>query len=800
MHLRHFALLAALAPFTHFCLAQSCTPTWIPDSNFAVSAPVATPQIFDLKLWDPDATGPLAERIYVSGIFDFAGQTPAANIAYYDTGTTQWTPLASTMSGWVFALAVRPNGEVIAGGNFTSINGVDANYIARWDGTTWHPMGGLANNIDVNVRTMATMPNGDVVVGGNFYTANGVIVRSVARWNGSTWSSLAGGMGDTFGAEINVLKVAPNGDLYAGGTFVAAGGNPANYIARWNGSAWSGLGSGMNANVLSMAFTSTGDLIAGGNFSTAGGIPAQNSARWNGSTWSALSPINNVPIAMTSLPNGEVVAAPNTPQIFRLAGSTWIPIGGGAPNQPVNALATACNGDVIAGGSFTTAGGQPAGKLARWGKPVGCPMLEADFETNTGLNADWTVEWSGGSDTTIVSNGRLSSPAGLAAIDSNNQVYYTSPATWSGNYCGAYGGHIRVEFLSAAGCTGLSGDAIPNFSLEGAGLTLVAQSDIAENLRTQNVNTIPLVAENWRVNSVSGPVATPDQLYNVLRDLDKLKFTQHVRHVAGCNTLATRGLRHEIESIALHSEPLRTSYNFNTNTHGWTGDEDTNFIIYNDIADDIACTETQNGSYRYWVAPDSALGHHRNKYNGVLTFKMQVTHNEQDLPLPLVEIHSDVTGTLKYYTAQKPGVQSESAFFVPLSAIPLNAGEGWTLTDTNLPLNETTMRYVLDSPRKIRIRAEFSTENDVCVLDDVTINTPFSGPACDSIDFNNDTSLFDPQDIEAFLSVYSEGPCIPESATCNDIDFNNDTSLFDPCDINSFLTMYSEGPCTNCGV
>lgn len=72
--------------------------------------------------------------------------------------------------------------------------------------------------------------------------------------------------------------------------------------------------------------------------------------------------------------------------------------------------------------------------------------------------------------------------------------------------------------------------------------------------------------------------------------------------------------------------------------------------------------------------------------------------------------------------------------------------------------------------------------------------------ACDSIDFNQDGSLYDPQDIEAFLSVYSEGPCVPASATCNDIDFNNDTSLFDPCDINSFLVMYSQGPCTPCGV
>ncbi len=71
--------------------------------------------------------------------------------------------------------------------------------------------------------------------------------------------------------------------------------------------------------------------------------------------------------------------------------------------------------------------------------------------------------------------------------------------------------------------------------------------------------------------------------------------------------------------------------------------------------------------------------------------------------------------------------------------------------------------------------------------------------ACDGIDFNNDTSLFDPVDIDAFLSVYSEGPCIPAGATCNDIDFNNDTSVFDPCDIASLLLVYSEGPCTLCG-
>jgi hypothetical protein len=68
-------------------------------------------------------------------------------------------------------------------------------------------------------------------------------------------------------------------------------------------------------------------------------------------------------------------------------------------------------------------------------------------------------------------------------------------------------------------------------------------------------------------------------------------------------------------------------------------------------------------------------------------------------------------------------------------------------------------------------------------------------PLCDSIDFNNDGSVFDPDDVDAFFSVFSEGPCVPVGATCNDIDFNNDGSLFDPQDVDAFFSVFSEGPC-----
>ena len=39
-------------------------------------------------------------------------------------------------------------------------------------------------------------------------------------------------------------------NLYAGGEFTIAGGVTANYIAKWDGNAWSALGSGMNGSRL----------------------------------------------------------------------------------------------------------------------------------------------------------------------------------------------------------------------------------------------------------------------------------------------------------------------------------------------------------------------------------------------------------------------------------------------------------------------------------------------------------------------------------------------------------------------
>jgi hypothetical protein len=95
---------------------------------------------------------------------------------------------------------------------------------------------------------------------------------------------------------------------------------------------------------------------------------------------------------------------------------------------------------------------------------------------------------------------------------------------------------------------------------------------------------------------------------------------------------------------------------------------------------------------------------------------------------------------------------------------------------------------------QITAMARFTLPSGTPVTRAVFLN-PVSGRVCDSIDFNNDGARFDPIDITAFLSRFSEGPCVPAGASCNDVDFNNDGSIFDTTDIEVFLSVFSEGPC-----
>ena len=126
-----------------------------------------------------------------------------------------------------------------------------------------------------------TVYNGELIAGGGFTTAGGNPPSRIARWNGATWQPLDSGMNES----VYALTVY-NGELIAGGDFTTAGGNPASRIARWNGATWQPLASGMNSYVEALtvypgAPGQAGELIAGGDFATAGGEVSAYWARWD---------------------------------------------------------------------------------------------------------------------------------------------------------------------------------------------------------------------------------------------------------------------------------------------------------------------------------------------------------------------------------------------------------------------------------------------------------------------------------------------------------------------------------------
>jgi hypothetical protein len=179
----------------------------------------------------------------------------------------------------------------------------------------------------------------------------------IAKWNGGAWSALGSGMN----SYVYALAMVGT-DLYAGGTFATAGEVAASRIAKWDGGAWSALGSGMNNTVSALAVRGT-DLYAGGSFTTAGEVPANYIAKWNGNAWSALGTgmngtVSALGVSGTNLYAGGTFTTAGGVTVNRIAkwnGSAWSALGSGMDRE-VRALAADACGHLFVGGSFGLAG------------------------------------------------------------------------------------------------------------------------------------------------------------------------------------------------------------------------------------------------------------------------------------------------------------------------------------------------------------------------------------------------------------------------------------------------------------
>jgi hypothetical protein len=307
--------------------------------------------------------------LVAGGEFTGAGAVIADHIALWDG--TAWSALGSGFDGPVNALIVMGNGDVVAGGEFTLADGAPASNIARWNGVSWSPLGAGRG---AAVESLALLPNGDLVAGGaggfTRFTGEYVGDEALARWNGTSWRPL----GDGFDEEVRALTRLANGDVIAGGDFTQAVTVDADHVARFDGTVWAPLGAGVDDVVRALAVLPNGDLVAGGDFLNAGGAGAAQVALWDGVAWSALGAgVDDVVRALAVLPNGDLVAGGDflnaggagAARIALWDGAAWSALGLGF-DGPVHTLAVMPDGDLLAGGAFAMAGGTAAANIAQW--------------------------------------------------------------------------------------------------------------------------------------------------------------------------------------------------------------------------------------------------------------------------------------------------------------------------------------------------------------------------------------------------------------------------------------------------
>ena len=289
-------------------------------------------------------------RLIVGGEIRRLDEPTIGRIAAWDGSA--WLPLLedSAILGFfdgVFALEVFDYGlgpRLFVGGQFEQVNGQVYNHIMEWDGVSFSPLldrGFIGVGGKVLAMTVYDDGEGpDLYVGGEFATAGGEVGQYLARWDGASWTPV--GLGLTNG-PVKALATYDDGSgpaLFIGGSFSNVGNLDANYVAKWDGTVFStlpatapgemgaGLVGGSDPEVWALHVVDAGDgekLYASGPFETTGdGAVSPGLAVWDGETWQA--------------PKGATAGG----------------FGNGLPPQALGSLDTGDGASLFVAGLFTT--------------------------------------------------------------------------------------------------------------------------------------------------------------------------------------------------------------------------------------------------------------------------------------------------------------------------------------------------------------------------------------------------------------------------------------------------------------
>lgn len=169
--------------------------------------------------------------VIIGGEFNTVDSQPRSNLAkILPTGildSTIFAQITDGVNGTVYALATDAQGGVIVGGYFSEAQEKPRQNLVRYnpDGSLDLTFGGaqLPNGPNGQVRAIAVQPDGHIVVGGEFSMVGTFARRNVAKLNSDGTVVGPQTAATRVGGKIHSLTVTSTGAVVAGGMFEVAG-------------------------------------------------------------------------------------------------------------------------------------------------------------------------------------------------------------------------------------------------------------------------------------------------------------------------------------------------------------------------------------------------------------------------------------------------------------------------------------------------------------------------------------------------------------------------------------------------
>jgi uncharacterized delta-60 repeat protein len=295
-------------------------------------------------------------KILVGGFFSLYNGVPKNNIIRLNTDYTvdDSFVINDGFNIVVYTISLQPDGKILAGGLFTSYDGLSSNRIIRLN-TDGSVDGSFVIGTGFNnfVYSTELQSDGKILVGGGFASYSGVISSRIIRLNtnGSVDNSFVIGTG--FNSTVNTIALQPDGKILVGGNFTSYSGVSKNGIVRLNtnGSIDTSfvIGTGFTiSNANTIVLQSDGKILVGGGFTSYSGVSRNRIIRLN---------------TDGSVDNSFV-------------------IGTGFVNS-VQTISLQSDGKILVGGDFTSYSGVSANRIIRLNTNG---SVDTSFVVGTGFN------------------------------------------------------------------------------------------------------------------------------------------------------------------------------------------------------------------------------------------------------------------------------------------------------------------------------------------------------------------------------------------------------------------------------